>query len=306
MSSAVSELGPLHRLRFHSSGNRTRVSGDTDDESTDVQKNPALSRSNTNKIMMAQTTAPFGSIRFPDVIDPAKFVRLESLDDSSAAQQTDQVNDIVALLTTTWKIKPPSAIISIPPVKRVSLDKSAIGSRLELALRRGIAEAVHNTSAWVFTGGNANNVAARIVGRAMQYGRSEFPGSQFCCLATVPWEQLAEKERLAELSIGVVHRYVGGGARGGGSTSFVSTISKAESALASAEPSPRAVDDTSCATSAFELEAHQSHFLMVEGSSASAACGLRRRLERHISSNDISGDQIQTPHVLLVIAGHCS
>ena len=50
----------------------------------------------------------------------------------------------------------------------------------------------------------------------------------------------------------------------------------------------------------FELEEHHSHFVMVEGD---GAVSFRERLERHISSNDISGDQIQTPKMLLVISG---
>lgn len=42
---------------------------------------------------------------------------------------------------------------------------------------------------------------------------------------------------------------------------------------------------------------------MVEGSSADAAKRFRQRLEKHISSRDVSGDQIQTPKMTLVISG---
>jgi hypothetical protein len=42
---------------------------------------------------------------------------------------------------------------------------------------------------------------------------------------------------------------------------------------------------------------------MVEGDTADAAKGFRERLEKHISSTDVSGDQIQTPKMLLVVSG---
>ena len=42
---------------------------------------------------------------------------------------------------------------------------------------------------------------------------------------------------------------------------------------------------------------------MVEGFDGNGAKSFRERLEMHISSNDVSGDQIQTPKMLLVISG---
>ncbi len=219
-------------------------------------------------------TAPFGSIRFAETRDnPVKFVVLESTDKDST-KQGEQVLNVVDLLLDTWHVAPPSAIISIPPAsKTFNLSDHEYGTQLELAVRRGIAEAVHKTSAWVLSGGNASNPAAKLVGRAMQYGRSEFPSSQFTCIAPAPWELLVEKQRLAGLSNGAVHRYVG----------------RAETSVTTAAD--------------FELDANHSHYLFVEGNAHHAAQGFRERLECYLSSHDLSGDGVQTPRILLCISG---
>jgi hypothetical protein len=158
-----------------------------------------------------EITAQFGSIRFADSrTAPSKFVRIDNKDMASRAEQDVQVENVLDLLLTTWQLKPPCAIISIPPIKNVdaSEELSKAGSQLELIIRRGIAEAVHKTSAWVITGGNGDNVTARLVGRAMQYGRSEF-GHAFTCIGVVPWNHLVEHKNLSALSNGAVLRYGG-------------------------------------------------------------------------------------------------
>ena len=53
----------------------------------------------------------------------------------------------------------------------------------------------------------------------------------------------------------------------------------------------------------FEPQENHTHFIMVEGFDGNGAKSFRERLEMHISSNDVSGDEIQTPKMLLVISG---
>ena len=60
----------------------------------------------------------------------------------------------------------------------------------------------------------------------------------------------------------------------------------------------------------FDLDAHHSHFIMVDHedvrTSVNHSAALRGSVEKYISDTDISKDNIQTPKVLLVIAGGAS
>ena len=49
-----------------------------------------------------------------------------------------------------------------------------------------------------------------------------------------------------------------------------------------------------------DLDAQHSHFIMVDNDDAP---GMRSRFERYVSDFDISGDEIQTPKLLLVVGG---
>ena len=96
----------------------------------------------------------------------------------------------------TWKLPPPSAMISIPQVveKMEPLDSA----QLWLVLSRGIAEAVHRTNAWVFTSGYADDVGAELAGEAMLHGHNQltdFRGS--LCLGMPAQDCLAENEHLS-------------------------------------------------------------------------------------------------------------
>jgi hypothetical protein len=75
--------------------------------------------------------------------------------------------------------------------------------------------------------------------------------------------------------------------------------------------SPRAAPQTPAETPAehgassspseqHDLNRHHTHFVMVDGSDA---VPFRMKLEKYISDYDISGDEIQTPKVLLVVGG---
>ena len=126
--------------------------------------------------LLTSPRARFGSIRFPDSrMPPSKFARLETVvDDEEEAQE--QIDEVITLLLGTWNLTPPCAMISVAPMERAS-QQHAFGegdtsAQLELVLRRGLAEAVAKTNAWVFTSGDSDNPIARMVGNAMHYGLS--------------------------------------------------------------------------------------------------------------------------------------
>lgn len=74
-------------------------------------------------------TAPFGSIRFDEDSNPAKFVRL------LPSAEVEMVTD---LLLITWSLPPPYAIISIFPSPHTSHYKQdVISQKLDLVMRRG-------------------------------------------------------------------------------------------------------------------------------------------------------------------------
>ena len=54
-----------------------------------------------------------------------------------------------------------------------------------------------------------------------------------------------------------------------------------------------------------ELDSHHTHLVIVDGEQE-AANGLRDRMEYFISSQDVSGDGVQTPKLLLVVGGDAS
>ena len=129
----------------------------------------------------------FGSIRFPAAprAIPSKFVRLAAIHDYHDADAALHYSKhVVDLALVTWKLTPPCAMISLP---HAGGDVNASGggghkqlsvnSRLELVLRRGIAEAARKTGAWIFTSGSGSDASARTAGRAMMYLSHEYAAS---------------------------------------------------------------------------------------------------------------------------------
>ena len=78
--------------------------------------------------------AAFGSIRFPARTMPAKFVHL-------APDSKPSV--VVSLLVDTWKLATPCAVLALnPPSAGLMSPALDVNSRLNLMLRRGLAEQV--------------------------------------------------------------------------------------------------------------------------------------------------------------------
>ena len=231
----------------------------------------------------------FGSIRFPNNPSsaPAKFVRV-LLD--SKQKSEERAANLLELLIDSWKIPAPCAIISIPhdDSKQEDLD-----THLRSVLTRGLAAAIHTTSAWLTTSGLDDDMGAVLAGLAMTHGRKEitdFRGS--LCLGFPSWELLSERERLRSLPNGKIHSYTGAQA------------APKLRRRARAHHNPYEIDKRhpSLRTSSRELDPRHTHFVISSGDRLSAGA-LRADLERHISNNDVSGDRIQTPKLMLVIGG---
>ena len=162
--------------------------------------------------------AKFGSIRFPDSRSaPSKFVRVDDLSEDVKELKDAQTEDVVELLLKTWKMRPPCAMISIPSMSSEAVQRAGAGGKdgeerlisqqLELVIRRGLAEAVAKTHAWIFTSGDGSSPVDKLVGRAMAYGSTEFPGESFTAIGVTPWEGLSEHKRVKRLKNGMVYRY---------------------------------------------------------------------------------------------------
>ena len=229
---------------------------------------------------------PFvGSIRFPGTTtEPAKWVRLKLPQCTSEGH----LRALYQLHASTWATPPPCAVISVPPA---GVADGSIPDQLRLALARGLVAAAKRTNAWVITGGAAEGVAG-VIGGALK-------GAGVPTVGVAAWERTAETALLEENSNGQVHLY--------GSGDNVAYAAKRGS-IAGAGVVP--------------LDPHHTHFLLVDGKPVAAVDGkpvaaadaagvattppelvLRSAFERLICDEDVSGDGIETPKVVLVAGG---
>ena len=256
-----------------------------------------LARSGTTSLSVSEPYAPplaklrraagssvpaaFGSIRYPTRAVPCKFVHLAP--ESSAL-------DVVSLMVDTWKIPSPCALIALNPAASQPEGGSvanAMTPHFNLILRRGLADAAHKTSAWVVSCGERSNEGAHLAGGANVYGANLGYDSPF--VAVVAGGRMTEN--LDDIQNGGVHRY--------GAKRAVKCGSKPGSPHASPKLNP------SEGKRGIELDSHHTHLVIVDGEQE-AANGLRDRLEYFISSQDVSGDGVQTPKLLLVVGGDAS
>ena len=227
----------------------------------------------------------FGSIRFSSAPFPSKFVRLASKHDFTDPEESGlYARHVVDLALSTWKLPAPCAMISIPDAGS-STSKLSVNSRLDLVVRRGIAEAAYRTGAWIFTGGNAGDPAAHVAGRAMLHLANEHGDSnRLPVIGVLPWRACNSNQTLAKLPNGFSCTYVSG-------KKIADPATLSELAKHGME--------------VVELDTHHSHFLMVDGPVENAAL-LRGTVEKYISDNDVSKDHIQTPKVVLCVGGGAS
>ena len=264
-----------------------------------------------------------GSIRFDASTrwPPSKFVRVSPVHSKAA--------DVIDVLCDVWKLAPPCAVISLPP----SFNRQSLASRVELVVARGLAEAALKTNAWIITSGYADGVGAHVAGNAMDFAHANLSGSaRLCCIGIVPFESTHGHEALDAVGKnGVVHSFADLTLRATSVASPPSSPPPTPPAATEAEEDgandtvtpikvpmqqPPSLNmtvehDADTAGSQHEhgssthprqqdLNRHHTHFVMVDGVNAEP---FRMRLEKYISDYDISGDEIQTPKVLLVVCG---
>jgi len=177
----------------------------------------------------------------------------------------------------------------------------AMSQGLSLILRRGLADAAHKTNAWVTSCGDRSNEGAQMAGVANVYGTNLGYDSPF--IAVVASGRMNEK--LDDIQNGGVHRY--------GAKRAAQRDSPAASPAASPKLSPTGGGSSPTggglspagAKNGIELDSHHTHLVIVDGEQE-AANGLRDRMEYFISSQDVSGDGVQTPKLLLVVGGDAS
>ena len=265
-------------LAPHGSRSRPEVSSSPEKAPNSVRE--ATAASNTPKtpplVKLRRSndsteSAAFGSIRFPSRAMPAKFVHLAP--DSEA-------HVVVSLLVDTWRLVPPCAILALNPPSAGPLAAAAEAhsqtreaSPLNLMLRQRLADVARKTNAWVFSCGERSNQGAQVAGHAKAYG-AKLGYTESPYIAVVAAGRMREELINESHRNGKVHRY---------------------SAAAS-------VKDEPADALKVDLDSSHTHFIVVDGPQEGAE-GLRDRLEYYLSSQDVSGDGIQTPKLLVVIGG---
>ena len=112
-------------------------------------------------------------------------MRVGDLSEDVKELKDAQIEDVVELLLKTWKMRPPCAMISIPSMSSEAAARAGAGGKdgeerlisqqLELVIRRGLAEAVAKTDAWVFTSGDGSS---RLISSLAVQWRTAAPSSR--------------------------------------------------------------------------------------------------------------------------------
>ena len=238
----------------------------------------------------------FGSIRFPGSRRPlpSKYARI-------ASSVSSDIGSLLPLLSETWNIKPPSSLISVltrEGTERID-PKTVMGNRQQLLFARGLREAAVKTNAWVITDGISDSVSA-LAGRALR--DVDVP-----LLGITPWNSIADRAALEMRPNGQVHLYGTGGAgisyarRGAATGSMKGAQMQAN--MQAAEPRAAAGGGR---VEEHMLEPNHTHFIMVDDGSdgeLGSERGFRSAFEGFLCDNDVSGDEVRTPMVCLVING---
>lgn len=226
----------------------------------------------------------FGSIRFPGSRRPlpSKYARI-------ASSVSKDIGSLLPLLVETWNLAPPCALISIltrEGSERID-PKTMLGNRQQLLFARGLREAAVKTNAWVITDGISDSVSA-LAGRALREVNVPL-------LGITPWNSIADRTALEARPNGQVHLY-GTGSAG---ISYARRATSGTVAKGLAAVGGSVVEE-------HMLEPNHTHFLMIDDGSdggLGSERGFRSALEGYLCDNDVSGDEVRTPMVCLVING---
>ena len=205
--------------------------------------------------------ATYGKVTFTQDLEqqkqkqPARFACMSSDTDPYFVRK---------LLLDTWKLKPPSVIISVTG----SAADFALDSGLEQIVTQGIARAVRATDAWTFTGGTDTGVMKLVAG-ALAKAKVVTP-----IIGVAPFQQITDKQRFFDADR---DRDRGAHRR------HVHYVKRAQNSRASSA-----------------LDSEHTHFLLVDSgidSEWASEIEFRGKVEEKIS------EDLRVPRVLLVIQG---
>ena len=250
-------------------------SGATTPALTELQ--PPLVR--LRRSLTSSESCAFGSIRFPGRVMPAKYVRLAP---------DSRVDVLVSLLVDTWRLESPCAVLALNPAATQLADDPPMSPRLELILRRGLAEAARQTHGWVFTCGERSNFGAQAAGHASAHGY--LLGYEFPVIAVVATSRMLDS--MEGLINGKVYRYGAAGAAGSTKAAPGAAAPQGREGASRAAPKhdtkqrahdPKQRKSTRESLAMHDLDSRHTHFVMADGG-LEGADGLRDRLEYYISS----------------------
>lgn len=95
----------------------------------------------------------------------------------------------MALLTSTWRLRLPQVVISVAGCGHRLFDEKQI-----LVVQRGLTRALRTTSAWLVTGGLADDVTS-VVCRARVEAEEE-GGVPVTCLGLASWREVRGRDTL--------------------------------------------------------------------------------------------------------------
>ena len=222
-----------------------------------VQETPKQKEPHVLHVLRAsnnsERTADFGSIRFSGSRRPmpSKYARMAQ----STAATPQSFERVIPLLTDTWGLAPPCALISI--LGEFGANPNDIfQTREHLVFARGLADAAVRMNAWVLTDGLAEGVAS-LAGRALR--ETEVP-----LIGLAPWSAVAFHEELEARPNGQVYVY------GTGAKAHVGATGEAQKAL----------------------EPNHTHFIMVDDGDDQTPDDewpVRSALQKYLCDNDLSG-----------------
>lgn len=273
----------------------------------------------------------FGSLRFLEspAMPPAKFVRFDP-----DMERTDELRSktLLELLcgqqnagltgpkqkqgapkkSFNWKLPPPCAMLSL--AGGLCAEDEGVEFRIDeakaLVLRRGLAEAVDRTKAWILTDGNRRTLSTRLAGRAVHYHLLEFESNDppvcigFCEYDQISQDVACKNDFSRSESNGMLHRY--GAEEEAEGSDKRTVLDPFHTHFLMSDRVAAAAGESSHGQVTFTQDANGQSDAGTDGDGPQDASSVRSALEKYLSSNDVSGDGIQTPKVVLVIAGGLS
>jgi hypothetical protein len=140
------------------------------------------------------TPAAYGSVRFPGSRrTPAKWACV------TVKQNPEGMQEIVRLLSDTWRLTKPSVLISVCGQTAGDIP---MNDKQQRVVRRGLLRVVRTTRALLITDGLSGGVAS-LVGKAVH----ESGNVQLPCLGIACWDEVRHRAQLEAKGTGLVCKY---------------------------------------------------------------------------------------------------